>query len=80
MSEKLIFRETKLEGGWLMVKPVREDMGKAMAVIRKHKDKLYSLEIKEYRKDRSLDANAKMWALINEMSVMLRLPPEEISV
>lgn len=78
MSEKLIFRETKLEGGWLMVKPVREDMGKAMAVIRKHKDKLYSLEIKEYRKDRSLDANAKMWALINEMSVMLRLPPEEI--
>ena len=78
MSEKLSFRDIKLDGGWLMIMPVREDMGKAMAVIRKHKDKLYSLEIKEFKKDRSQDANAKMWALINEMSVILRLPPEEI--
>jgi hypothetical protein len=49
-----------------------------MAIVRNHKDKLYTLEVKEYRKSRSLDANAKMWALINEMSVILRLPPEEI--
>ena len=41
MSEKLSFRDIKLDGGWLMIRPVREDMGKAMAVVRKHKDKLY---------------------------------------
>ena len=78
MSETITFREVKLEGGWLMVKPERDDLGKAMAVVRKHKDRLYTLEIKEYRKKRSLDANAKLWALINEMSTILRLTPEEI--
>ena len=34
MSEKICFRDVKLEGGWLMVKPEREDMGKAMAIVR----------------------------------------------
>lgn len=78
MSETISFREVKLEGGWLMVKPEREDLGKAMAIVRNHKDKLYNLEVKEHRKKRSNDANAKMWALINEMSVILHLPPMEI--
>lgn len=78
MSETISFREVKLEGGWLMVKPEREDLGKAMSIVRKHKDRLYDLEVKEHRKKRSLDANAKLWALINEMAVILRLPPEEI--
>lgn len=78
MSDTILFREIKLEGGNLIIRPERQDMGKAMAAVRKHKDKLYTVEIKEYRKRRSLDANAKLWALINEMSVILRLPPEEI--
>ena len=56
MSETISFREVKLEGGWLMVKPERDDLCKAMAVVRKHKDKLYDLEVKEHRKKRSLDA------------------------
>lgn len=33
MSETISFRDVKLEGGWLMVKPEREDMGKAMAIV-----------------------------------------------
>lgn len=78
MSEPIRFRDLKLEGGRLIIKPEREDMGKAMAQVRKHKDRLYVLEIKEYRKKRSLDANAKLWALINEMSVILHIPPDEI--
>ena len=57
MSKKTItISEMKLEGGWLMVKPEREELGKAMAVVRKHKNKLYDLEVKEHRKKRSLDA------------------------
>ena len=78
MGETISFREIKLEGGWLMVKPEKDDLGKAMALVRKHKDKLYNLVVKEFRKKRSLDANAKLWALINEMAVILHLPPDEI--
>lgn len=78
MSEPISFREVKLEGGWLMVKPEREDLGKAMAVVRKHKDKLYDLEVKEHRKKRSLDANAYAWVLINNLAEVLRITPVEI--
>ena len=61
-----------------MVKPEREDIGKAMAIVRKHKDRLYDMDVKEHRKKRSLDANAMLWSLINQMSVVLRIPPDEI--
>ena len=78
MSETITFREVKLEGGWLMVKPERDDLGKAMAVVRKHKDRLYDLEVKEHRKKRSLDANAYAWVLINKIADALRITPTEI--
>lgn len=78
MSETISFREVKLEGGWLMIKPEREDLGKAMSVVRKHRDKLYDLEVKEHRKKRSLDANAYAWTLINKISDALRITPKEI--
>lgn len=78
MSETISFREVKLEGGWLMVKPEREDLGKAMAVVRKHKGRLYDLEVKEHRKKRSLDANAYAWVLINKIADALRITPKEI--
>ena len=78
MSETISFREVKLEGGWLMVKPEREDLGKAMAVVRKHKDRLYDLVVKEHQKKRSLDANAYAWVLINKLADVLRITPLEI--
>lgn len=78
MSETLSFREVKLEGGWLMVKPEREDIGKAMAIIRKHKDRLYDLEVREHRQKRSMDANAYCWVLINKIADALRITPKEI--
>ena len=78
MSETISFREVKLEGGWLMVKPEREDLGKAMAVVRKHKNKLYDLEVKEHRKKRSLDANAYAWVLIHKLAAAMRMEPEEV--
>ena len=49
-----------------------------MALVRSHKSRLYKLEVKEYRKTRSQDANAKLWSLLNEMSTILHLTPEEI--
>lgn len=78
MSETITFREVKLEGGWLMIKPERDDLGKAMAVVRKHKDRLYDLEVKEHRKKRSVDANAMAWSLINQIADVLRIPPVEV--
>lgn len=78
MSEPIKFREMKLEGGCLIIRPEREELGKAMALVRKMKNKQYQMEVKEHRKKRSLDANQKLWALINEMSTILKLTPEEI--
>lgn len=78
MSETISFRDVKLEGGWLMVKPEREDLGKAMSVVRKHKNKLYSLTVKEQQKKRSLDANAYCWVLINKLADVMRLSPTEV--
>lgn len=78
MSEAISFREIKLEGGCLIIRPEKQDLGKAMALVRKHKNKLYNLEVKEYRKKRSLDANAMAWKLLGELSAVMRIPPEDI--
>lgn len=78
MADTITFRTMVLEAGKLIITPEKADLGKAMAMARKHKDRLYDLEIKEHRKKRSLDANAKAWVLINELAVALRLPPDEV--
>ena len=78
MSDTILFKDIKLEGGNLVIKPERQDMGKAMALVRKHKDRLYTLEIKEYRKKRSLDANAYAWVLIHKLAAAMHLTPEEV--
>ena len=78
MSKTITFGEMKLEGGWLMVKPEKEDLGKAMQIVRNRKSMLYDLDIKEHRKKRSLDANAYCWTLINKIADALRITPIEI--
>ena len=78
MSKTITFGEMKLEGGWLMVKPEREDLGKAMHLVRNRKKMLYDLDVKEHRKKRSLDANAYAWVLIGKLAESLRLTPLEI--
>ena len=78
MSETITFREMKLEGGCLIIRPEREDLGKAMSAVRKHKDRLYELEIKEHRKKRSNDANAYCWKLIGEIAEVVHISPVEV--
>ena len=78
MAEAISFREIKLEGGWLLVKPEKQDLGKAMALVRKHKDRLYDLEVKDHRQKRSLDANAYCWVLIHKLAQATRLTPVEV--
>lgn len=78
MADELTFTEAKLEAGWLMVKPTRDDMGKAMAIVRKMKPKAYELTVKEHRKKRSLDANAYAWVLIGKLADAMRISPAEV--
>ena len=78
MADVITFREIKLEGGCLIIRPEKQDLGKAMALVRKHKDKLYNLEVKEYRKKRSLDANAYAWVLIHKLAEAMRTEPVEV--
>lgn len=78
MAESITFREVKLEGGWLMFRPQKEDLGKAMAIVRKHQDRIYELTVKEYRRKRSLDANAYAWVLIHKLAKAMGLTPEEV--
>lgn len=80
MSETISFRDIKLEAGKLIITPTREDLGKAMSIVRKHKDRLYDLEIKEHRKKRSLDANAFAWVLIGKLAEVMRDPPVEVYI
>lgn len=61
-----------------MVRPERSDLGKAMAIVRNQKNRLYDLEIKEHREKRSLDANAYAWVLIHKLAEAMRLDPEEV--
>lgn len=75
MAEELMFTEAKLEAGWLMLRPLKTEMGKAMALVRKMKPKVYDLTIKEHRKKRSLDANAYAWVLIGKLADAMRVPP-----
>lgn len=41
-------------------------------------DKVYTIEIKEKKKKRSLDANAYCWALLGELSKVFKIPSEEL--
>lgn len=75
MADELTFTEAKLEAGWLMVKPLKADIGKAMAIVRKMKPKIYDLTVKEHREKRSLDANAYAWVLIGKLADAMRIPP-----
>ena len=70
-----MFTEAKLEAGWLMLRPLQMDLGKAMAIVRKMKPKVYDLKISEHRKKRSLDANAYAWVLIGKLADAMRIPP-----
>ena len=73
MAESISFQTVKLEAGWLMIKPEPQDMGKAMAIVRKHKNRLYyrllrkiileGQENGQLRSDRSVNELVKLYAV-----------------
>lgn len=75
---EITFKNARMEAGQLIVDIPMEQRGAVMKFLRTKKDKLYDMAIKEHRKKRSQDANAKLWAILGEMSTVLHIPPEEI--
>lgn len=75
---EITFSSAKMEGGKLIIDVPYEHRGAVMAFLRSMKKTLYVLQIKVFKKKRSHDANAKMWALIDDMSNILHIPPVEI--
>ena len=67
-----------MEAGQLIIDIPHDQRGSVMHWLKNRKDRDYDLTIKEHRNVRSQDANQKMWALIHEMSTMIKLTPEEI--
>lgn len=61
-----------------MLKPEKEDLGLAMSFIRKMKKMQYTAILKEYRKKRSLDANAYAWVLIHRLADAMRITPVDV--
>lgn len=72
------FRNARMETGQLIIEIPTDQRWAVMKFLRTKKDRDYDLTIKEHRNKRSLDANAKLWALIGEMAALLHLPPEEV--
>lgn len=63
------------DGAWLML--LHQDRQAVQDFILELEDKPYNVAIKPHRKRRSLDANAYCWALINELSNVMRMNKEE---
>lgn len=65
-----------MEGSWLML---NVDSKTAAAFCNEMKQgKIYSAEIKQHRKRRSLDANSYFWVLCGKLAAKLGLPKEEV--
>ena len=76
---KAVFEKAKVivdgEDAYLCIGiPYRE----AKKFVGEMKPKKYSVEIKEYRQRRSLDANAYMWVILDEMASVLGREKEDL--
>lgn len=63
------------EGTWLSIKMPRQEI---MNFLETMKPKKYTCTIKEFRKKRSLDANAYLWKMIGQVSEAVLAPTEEV--
>ena len=66
---------TDMEGTWLAIKLPRD---KILYCLEWMKQKVYTCIIKEYRKKRSLDANAYMWSLLGKLAPEVGSTPEDV--
>lgn len=63
---------------WLMLRVMPECGPAVRCFLAGLKARLYVAELKEYRKRRSLDANAYLWVLLDKLSARLAVPKAEL--
>ena len=66
------------DGVWLSLKVERPEQAKEF--VAGMKDKLYTAELKEYRKKRSLDANAYLWVLCQKIAEAVRNIAKDLDI
>lgn len=66
-----------MDGTWLCLK-VEQERQAMMFISDMHEGKPYTAELKEYRKKRSLDANAYAWVLIDRLAEKTGEPKTQI--
>lgn len=64
------------DGAYLMLRCDRQDAIKVCEMMKAGKK--YKAEVKEYRKKRSLDANAYFWSLAGKVAAQLNITKEEV--
>lgn len=75
----ITFDDARIEsdgGVWLCLKV--KDPAPARGFVLNKKKRLYIADIKEYRKKRSLDANAYFWALCDQLAAATGIPKSEV--
>ena len=66
------------EGFWLRIRIPHDDVSHTMNWMAvRNPNKAYDLELKEHREKRSLDANGKLWKLLEQLSSHLGISKEE---
>jgi hypothetical protein len=81
-SKSFVRAKMQFKGAWVdtsssLVIPLdRENLSIARDFVYNQKDKLYTLEIKEYREQRSLDANAYLWVLCQKIAEAVKTTKE----
>lgn len=67
-------------GAWLNLLLDKQHLPAARQFVLKRKDRLYTAELKEHREKRSLDANAYLWALLDDLAAALHTTKRELYV
>lgn len=77
----LTFSEARIQndgGIWLCLKI--DDAAQARKFVMGKQNRLYDADIKQHREKRSLDANAYLWALLDDLAAALRTTKKELYI
>lgn len=64
------------DGVWISLRV--KDRATAIKTVQKVQGKTFAIEIKEYRKKRSLDANSYCWVLLDKLAAVTGIPKTEL--
>lgn len=79
MKARSLNLSQSFNGEWTLSAVIdRDGIPQAKSLYDELKDKDLDIEVKPFRKKRSLDANAYFWKLCGELAAKIKIPPEDI--